>query len=65
MSQPDLEPTRSMVVQKPKSNVYTVLLGIAALALAVGCVAMLLEIVNYSGSFGFSSLYDAIRGPSN
>ncbi len=53
-----------MVVQKPKSNVFTALLGIAALALTIGCLFLLKEIVdNYSHSYGWSAIYDAIRGP--
>ena len=53
-----------MVVQKPKSNIYTVLLAISALALTIGCTFLLLEIVhNYAHSYGFSAIYDAIRGP--
>lgn len=64
MSQPDLQ-TKSMVVQKPRSNVYTTLLGISCLALLIGCLFLLWEIVTYSASYGFSEIYDAIRGPTN
>ena len=64
MSQPDFnEQPRSMVVQKPKSNIYTALLAISALALVVGCVFLLLEITTYSGSFSPSAIYSAVGGP--
>jgi hypothetical protein len=64
VSQPELaDQPRSMVVQKPKSNVYTALLAISALALAVGCVFMLLGVVKYSQSFSPLEIYDAIGGP--
>lgn len=64
MSQPEaLEEPRSMVEQKPKSNVYTALLGISMLALMTGCAFLLLEWVSYSGSFSPSALFDAVGGP--
>ncbi len=52
-----------MVVQKPKSNIYTALLAISSLALLAGCVFMLLEVVQYAGSFSPFEIYDAIGGP--
>lgn len=57
------EQPRSMVVQKPKSNIYTALLAISSLALLAGCVFMLLEVVQYAGSFSPFEIYDAIGGP--
>lgn len=64
MSQPDLtNQPRTMVVQKPKSNIYTALLGVAALALFIGCVFLILEINRYAGDAGVSGWYGAIRGP--
>ena len=64
MAQPDFnEQPRSMVVQKPKSNIYTVLLGISMLALMIGSVFLLLEITTYSQSFSPSAIYSAVSGP--
>jgi hypothetical protein len=64
VSQPDFnDQPRSMVVQKPKSNIYTVLLGISALALVMGSVFLLLEITTYSQSFSPSAIYSAVGGP--
>lgn len=53
-----------MVVQKPKSNIYTALLGISALALLIGCVFLLLEVVTYSHSFSPSAIFSAVGGPN-
>lgn len=64
MAQTDFnEQPRSMVVQKPKSNIYTVLLGISMLALMIGSVFLLLEITTYSQSFSPSAIYSAVSGP--
>jgi hypothetical protein len=35
------------LVRKPKSSLYTALLGVAVLAIAVGCLFLLLEISRY------------------
>jgi hypothetical protein len=42
----DSEP-RGILVRKPKTTVYTVLLGISAAALAIACLLMVLEIWQY------------------
>jgi hypothetical protein len=42
-------------VRKPTSSVYTTLLGIALLALVVGCLILNLELVTYGGWKGFFS----------
>lgn len=54
---------RSMVVEKPKSNVFTVLLGISAMALTLACVLLLLEWSQYAGSFSPFDLWGAASGP--
>lgn len=55
---------RSMVVHKPKSDIYTALLGISAFALFVGCVFFLLEWSTYAdGSISPFALWDAVGGP--
>lgn len=36
-----------VLVRKPKSSLYTALLGVAVLAIAVGCLFLLLEISRY------------------
>lgn len=41
------EPPRGVLVPKPRTNIYTVLLGIAALALVVGSLILALEIWQY------------------
>lgn len=65
MSQPDLtSQPRTMVVQKPKSNIYTALLGISAMALFIGCILLAVEISRYAGDAGVSGWFGAIRGPS-
>lgn len=50
MSQPDLtSPSRGVVVQRPKSDVYTVMLGIALTAIAIACLLLFLELRRYKG----------------
>ena len=69
MSQPDLttvSPPRGVLVQKPKTSVYTVMLIIALVAVLVGCIFLYLEIRSYGG-FGavkgrISSLDRPFRG---
>lgn len=64
MSPPDnSDQARSMVVHKPKSDVFTALLGISALALLVGCLFLLLEWATYADSFSPFELYGAVGGP--
>ncbi len=49
MSQPDsksTEPT-GILVRKPSSNIYTALLGIAAVALMLGALFLFLELYRY------------------
>ncbi len=46
--------SRGVHVQKPGSNVYTVMLLVALVALVIGCVLLYLEIDSYGG---FSSLH--------
>lgn len=51
MSQPDLASSsvpRGVVVQKPKSNIYTALLGVSAGALAMGCLLLYIEIFRFA-----------------
>lgn len=53
MSQPDLtSQPRTVVAAKPKSNIYTALLGIAAIALAVGCIFLLNEVGQHAEDVG-------------
>ena len=49
MSQPDSRSTEpaGVLVPKPKSNVYTALLGIALAAIMLGCLFLVLEITEY------------------
>ncbi len=49
MSQPDSRSTRptGILVRKPTTSIYTVLLGVALAALMIGCLFLLLEIQQY------------------
>jgi hypothetical protein len=42
-----LEEPRGVLVRRPKTNIYTVLLGISAAALAIGCLILIVEIWQY------------------
>lgn len=55
MSQPDLINQRVVAGQKPKSNVYIGLMGMAAICLAVGCLFLVLEISRYAADAGVTS----------
>lgn len=63
------DPGRGVYVEKPKSNVYTVLLALALLALIIACVFLLLEMNAYefdrrapAASAAGSIAWDAVRG---
>jgi hypothetical protein len=49
VSQPDSKSTRptGILVRKPSTSIYTVLLGVAAAGLMLGCLFLLLEIQQY------------------
>jgi heme/copper-type cytochrome/quinol oxidase subunit 3 len=49
VSLPDSRSTEpaGVLVRKPKSNVYTALLGIALAAIMLGCLFLVLEITEY------------------
>lgn len=65
MSQPDLtSQPRTMVVQKPKSNIYTALLCVATMALLIGCILLAVEISRYATDASLSGWFGAIRGPA-
>ncbi len=52
MSQPTLDPVASpggVLVTKPKSTIYTVMLVIALIALLMACLFLYLEIREYGG----------------
>ncbi|MEM8865779.1 MAG: hypothetical protein AAGF31_09585 [Planctomycetota bacterium] len=53
MSQPDsglAEPSpRGVIVQKPKTNIYTVMLIVSLVAMIMACVFLYLEIGEYGG----------------
>lgn len=57
MSQPDSKSTRpaGVLVRKPKTTIYTALLGVAVAALVIGCLMLNLELVSYGGLTGFFS----------
>ena len=49
MSLPEssFEPPRGVLVPRPRTTIYTVLLGIAVLALVIGCAMLALEMWQY------------------
>lgn len=50
MSQPDLSsasPPRGVIVKKPKTNIYTVMLMIALVAMIMACIFLGLEFNRY------------------
>jgi hypothetical protein len=42
---------RGVLVRRPKTTIYTVLLGIAVGALAIGCLLLAIEIMQYGSLF--------------
>ncbi|OHB81978.1 MAG: hypothetical protein A2W31_08950 [Planctomycetes bacterium RBG_16_64_10] len=48
---------RGIIVPKPPMNIDTVLLGIALVAITIGCLLLLLEIFQYGG-------VGAVKGPA-
>ena len=44
---------RGVLVRRPKTSIYSVLLGISAGALAVGCLVLVLEIWTYGAPWTF------------
>ncbi|MCO6046990.1 hypothetical protein NG895_24080 [Aeoliella sp. ICT_H6.2] len=57
MSQPDLtSPGRPVASgQKPKSNVYTGLMGMAAICLAIACILLMMDIGQSAEDYGATS----------
>ena len=44
---PAARPTRGVVVEKPKANIYTVLLVLAFAAILIGCICLYAEMNAY------------------
>ena len=44
---------RGVLVRRPKTSIYSVMLGISAGALAIGCVVLILEIWTYGAPWTF------------
>jgi hypothetical protein len=57
VSQPDSESTRpaGILVRKPKASIYVAMLGIALVAIVIGCIVLHLELAEYGGFMGFFS----------
>lgn len=57
MSQPDLTSQQPRVIstQKPKSSIYTGMMAVAAMSLAIGCIMLIVEINRYAADAGVSS----------
>jgi hypothetical protein len=47
------EAPRGVLVRRPKTSIYSVLLGISAAALAIGCLVLVLEIWTYGAPWTF------------
>lgn len=47
------EEPRGVLVRRPKTTIFTVLLGISAAALAIGCLLLVLEIWQYGPPWTF------------
>jgi hypothetical protein len=66
MAQPDFTmPPMGGAQRKPKTNVYTLLLVIALVALLVGCLFMYLEIKRFGGFGTVRGSISAITAPAN
>jgi hypothetical protein len=48
-----VEEPRGVLVRKPRTTIYTVLLGISAAAIVIGCLLLLLEISQYGAPWTF------------
>jgi hypothetical protein len=51
--EPASEAPRGVLERRPKPDIYTVMLGIAAGALAIGCLVMVLEMWQYGPPWTF------------
>jgi hypothetical protein len=54
MSLPDsklADPTQRAVLQKPQVNVYTAMLGIALVAIFIGCLCLVAELNAYNWEY--------------
>lgn len=45
---PEMAPARGVIIKKPATSVYTVMLIVATLAMTIGCIFMGLELARYS-----------------
>jgi hypothetical protein len=43
----ELDKPRGVLVRKPRTSIYTVLLGLALAAMSLGCLALLMEVWQY------------------
>jgi hypothetical protein len=44
---------RGVLVRRPRTTIYTVLLGLSALALGIGCAIMVIELWQYGPPWTF------------
>ncbi len=47
MESPSMTPARGVIVKKPPTSIYTVLMIIATLAMLMGCIFLSLEVARY------------------
>jgi hypothetical protein len=48
-----LDSPRGVLVRKPQTSIYTVLLGISLAAITLACVLLWLEVFQFAGLFDF------------
>ncbi len=66
MAQPDFSmPPMGGAHRKPKTNIYTLLLVIALVALLVGCLFLYLEIKRFGGFGTVRGNISAVSAPAN
>jgi hypothetical protein len=51
--EPSSDEPRGVLVRRPRTTIYTAMLGVAAAALAIGCLMLLLEIWQYGAPWTF------------
>lgn len=49
MDSPTMAPARGVIIKKPPTSIYTVLMIIATLAMLMGCIFLSLEVARYGG----------------
>ena len=45
---PEMAPVRGVIVKKPPTSVFTVMLIVATIAMTIGCIFLALELTRYA-----------------